>query len=193
MPKPRVTARQRAVVIARACACCKYGRAQELYAPDPFSVEHIIPVVRGGTNALANLAFSCQGCNGRKYVSIDGIDPATGMITPLYHPRQHQWQEHFSWNPDYSLIIGLTPTGHSAGLLPIGRLGGRSPPKSDFCSCFLPAKLAKSSYKSIFSGACGPRNPRWRVSQQYHWSGDSGRTSAQSCWACEFASRVIPF
>ena len=113
MPKPRVTARQRAAVIARACACCEYCRAQEQYAPDSFSVEHIIPVTKGGTNALTNLAYSCQGCNGRKYVSIEAIDPATGMIVPLYHPRQYRWDDYFAWPPDCSLIIGLTPTGRA--------------------------------------------------------------------------------
>ena len=113
MPKPRVTVRQRAAAIARACACCEYRCAQEQYAPDPFSVEHIVPSIKGGTNAMANLAYSCQGCNGRKYISIEAIDLATGMIVSLYHPRQHRWNDHFAWNPDCSLIIALTPIGRA--------------------------------------------------------------------------------
>jgi len=124
MPKPRITARQRAAVVARACACCEYCRSQEQYAPDPFSVEHIVPVTKGGTNALTNLAFSCQGCNGRKYVSTAAIDPATGTIVALYHPHQHRWGDHFAWNPDCSLIIGLTPTGRATvDKLQLNRVG----------------------------------------------------------------------
>jgi 5-methylcytosine-specific restriction endonuclease McrA len=124
MPKPRITTRQRATVVARACACCEYCRSQEQYAPDPFSVEHIVPVAQGGTNALTNLAYSCQGCNGRKYVSTEAIDPATGTIVPLYHPRQHRWDDHFAWNPDCSPIIGLTLTGRATvDKLQLNRIG----------------------------------------------------------------------
>lgn len=113
MPKPRVTSQQRAAVIHCACGCCEYCWAQEQFAPDPFSVEHIVPTVKGGTNALSNLAYSCQGCNGRKYVSTTAIDPATGDSVSLYHPRLHQWREHFAWNEDYTHIIGLTPIGRA--------------------------------------------------------------------------------
>lgn len=32
-------------------------------------------------------------------------------MASLYHPRQHVWSDHFSWNADYTEIIGMTPTG----------------------------------------------------------------------------------
>jgi hypothetical protein len=32
---------------------------------------------------------------------------------PLYHPRQQRWQEHFAWNEDFTLIVGITPTGRT--------------------------------------------------------------------------------
>lgn len=113
MPKSYVSAHQRMIVIQRACGCCEYCRAQETYAPDPFSVEHIIPTTKGGTNALTNLAYACQGCNGRKYVSTEAIDPGSGDMVPLYHPRRDQWADHFAWNEDCTLIIGLTPIGRA--------------------------------------------------------------------------------
>src|SRR5258705_8946957 len=113
MSEPRVSARQRAEVIRRACGCCEYCRAQEKFAPDPFSVEHIVPVVKGGISALTNLAYSCQGCNGRKYVSLEALDPGTGDVVLLYHPRQHSWTDHFAWNEDCTLVIGLTPIGRA--------------------------------------------------------------------------------
>jgi hypothetical protein len=104
---------QREAVVRRAHGCCEYCRAQELYAPDPFSVEHILPASKGGTNELANLAYSCQGCNGRKYTGTEAIDPGTGDIAPLFHPRQHRWDDHFVWNDDYILVIGRTPIGRA--------------------------------------------------------------------------------
>ena len=110
MPEPRLNARQREEVIRRAYGCCEYCLSQELYSPDPFSVEHIIPLARGGTHDLENLAWACQGCNSRKYVSILALDPVTGETVPLYHPRRHRWLDHFVWNEDCSLVMGLTPT-----------------------------------------------------------------------------------
>ena len=32
---------------------------------------------------------------------------------PLFHPREQRWEEHFTWNSDFTLIIGLTPTGRA--------------------------------------------------------------------------------
>jgi len=113
MAEPRPNARQRATVTERACGCCEYCWAQESFAPGPFSVEHIVPISKGGTHALSNLAYSCQGCNGRKYTSTEAVDPATGDSVPLYHPRQHSWTKHFAWNDDYTLIVALTPTGRA--------------------------------------------------------------------------------
>jgi hypothetical protein len=79
----------------------------------PFSVEHIIPLDRGGKNESDNLALACQGCNNHKYNKTEAYDPVSHQLVPLYHPRQHNWQEHFNWNYDYSLLIGLTPIGRA--------------------------------------------------------------------------------
>ncbi|MCB8943514.1 MAG: HNH endonuclease [Ardenticatenaceae bacterium] len=113
MPKSRLTARQKEQVAQRAKYLCEYCLSQLNYSPDPFSIEHIQPLALGGKNRLHNLAFSCQGCNGRKYTSTSAIDPITGQTVPLYHPRQHQWAEHFMWSDDETLIIGLTPIGRA--------------------------------------------------------------------------------
>lgn len=78
-----------------------------------FSVEHIIPLSQGGKTALDNLALACQGCNSHKYTRVEAVDPTTGDVVPLYHPRQQKWRDHFSWSQDYVLVIGLTPTGRA--------------------------------------------------------------------------------
>lgn len=108
-----ISSQQKAEVKQRARYCCEYCYSQENYSPDTFSVEHIIPLVKGGTNLSDNLANACQGCNNHKFVSIAAIDPLTGEIVPLYHPRQQDWTVHFAWNEDYTLLLGLTPTGRA--------------------------------------------------------------------------------
>ena len=113
MPEQRASARQRQAVIERAHGCCEYCRSQARFAMQPFSVEHIIPRQAGGETALDNLALACQGCNGHKYVKTHGVDPASGERVPLFHPRRQRWRDHFAWDADFTLIIGLTPTGRA--------------------------------------------------------------------------------
>jgi len=31
----------------------------------------------------------------------------------LFHPNQQTWEEHFQWNDEGTLIIGITATGRS--------------------------------------------------------------------------------
>ena len=75
MPEPRVPAAQRQALADRAGGCCEYCLSQERFSPDPFSVEHIMPRSAGGADDLSNLAFSCQGCNNRKYTSTSALTP----------------------------------------------------------------------------------------------------------------------
>jgi hypothetical protein len=131
---------QRARVAERAQACCEYCRSQERFSPDSFSVEHIIPLARGGKDSFANLAFACQGCNNRKYTSVEAFDAISQMVVPLFNPRKHKWTEHFAWSADGSLILGLTPVGrvtveklqlNRAGLVNLRRVlseAGEHPP-----------------------------------------------------------------
>lgn len=113
MSESRLTAEQKEQVVQRANRCCEYCQSQEDFSPDSFSVEHITPRSDGGTFNLSNLALACQGCNNRKYTSTTWADPLTGEIVPLYHPRQHHWSDDFAWNHDYTLLLGLTPTGRA--------------------------------------------------------------------------------
>lgn len=113
MSEPRLTAQQKQAVAQRARGLCEYCQSQARFSSDPFSIEHITPRSRGGTEALSNLALSCQGCNNRKYTSVDAFDPVSGERAPLYHPRQQRWRDHFAWNENYMLVLGLTPTGRA--------------------------------------------------------------------------------
>jgi hypothetical protein len=113
MSEDYITAEQKRAVAERAQGYCEYCWSQARFSPDPFSVEHIIPRSRGGTSDLSNLALSCQGCNNRKYISTEALDRVTGEMVSLYHPRQHLWTEHFTWNANFLLILGLSPMGRA--------------------------------------------------------------------------------
>jgi hypothetical protein len=74
-------------------------------------VEHVVPFQAGGGDELENLAFACQGCNNHKYTKTEGLDPVTGEMVSLFHPRLQRWRDHFIWGHDFTQILGLTPTG----------------------------------------------------------------------------------
>lgn len=109
----RLTKEIRSLVAQRARHCCEYCAAQARFSPDPFSIEHIHPRAKGGTNALQNLALACQGCNARKYTATKALDPLTGELAPIYHPRQEAWGNHFAWVEDATKLEGLSPTGRA--------------------------------------------------------------------------------
>lgn len=100
-------------VFKRADFKCEYCFSLDQYSSSTFAVEHIIPVSKKGTNDLDNLALSCHGCNKHKYNKMFGFDHETGLLSPLYNPREDDWKTHFKWNNDYTLILGLTSTGRA--------------------------------------------------------------------------------
>jgi hypothetical protein len=113
MPEQRVTAEQRQAVLERARGCCEYCKSQGRFSAQAFSIEHIVPRHSGGETTLDNLALACQGCNNHKYTKTEARDSMSDSIVPLYHPRRQQWREHFAWNDDFTLVVGLTPTGRA--------------------------------------------------------------------------------
>jgi hypothetical protein len=113
MAEHRPSAEEKRYVEQRARGCCEYCRSQLRFAMQSFAVEHVDPGRDAGGEGLDNLALSCQGCNNHKYNKTSGIDPRTGERVPLYNPRRHRWTEHFAWSADYTLLVGLTPTGRA--------------------------------------------------------------------------------
>ncbi|MBC7777199.1 MAG: HNH endonuclease [Phycisphaerae bacterium] len=105
--------RLRNLVLQRAHNCCEYCFSQADYSPAPFGIEHIFPTAKGGASEPENLAWSCQGCNGRKHTFTDAPDPYTGFLAPLFNPRTDKWEEHFAWDEEFSQIIGLSPIGRA--------------------------------------------------------------------------------
>ncbi|MEJ7617805.1 MAG: HNH endonuclease [Pyrinomonadaceae bacterium] len=113
MTRRRIPKKLRLLVKQRAEGGCEYCICQEDYGPDAFSDEHIIPLIAGGKSSLGNLARACQRCNNFKYNKTHAVDPPTRESVPLFHPRKHDWHEHFAWSADYTIMVGLTPTGRA--------------------------------------------------------------------------------
>jgi hypothetical protein len=113
MPKSQFSVRIKRIVRQRARGCCEYCLSQERFATHDFSIEHIIPASKQGSDSLDNLALSCQGCNNFKYNKIEATDPVSGIKCPLFHPRNQSWEEHFSWDESYVQMVGKTPVGRA--------------------------------------------------------------------------------
>lgn len=114
----------RRYVAERAGNRCEYCRCPESHSPSDFSVEHIRPRIRGGSDDTLNLAWSCQGCNQRKFTAVSGTDPMTAKKMRLFHPRLSHWEQHFEWSEDTLRIIGKTPSGRATiERLKLNRLG----------------------------------------------------------------------
>jgi hypothetical protein len=108
-----ISKKTRLLVAERAKHCCEYCLSQAKYSSDYFSIEHIIPRFRKGSDFIINLAYACLACNNHKYTHIEAIDPVSGILVALYNPRIDVWAQHFCWSDDYSLLTGLTPKGRA--------------------------------------------------------------------------------
>ena len=140
-PKPTIELREQ--VRQRAGYLCEYCHTNERWQYVRFTIDHVVPVVAGGSGALENLALACFHCNRRKSNKQDSIDPETGAATALFNPRLQLWAEHFVWSIDGLLVIPRTATGRAtmsalelnrARILEIRRADievGRHPPATD--------------------------------------------------------------
>ncbi len=99
------------MVWARAGACCEYCRLPQSCSLLPFEIDHIIARKHGGSTRPGNLALSCFYDNAFKGSNISGVDPRTGRITHLFHPRRHKWTRHFCWHG--ARLVGRTPIGRT--------------------------------------------------------------------------------
>jgi hypothetical protein len=100
-----------AEVISRAQGRCEYCHFPESAAELPFHIDHIVAEKHDGDTVSANLAWACFSCNLRKGSNIAGIDPESGSLTRLYHPRTDQWPDHFEW--DGVSLRGKTNVGRT--------------------------------------------------------------------------------
>lgn len=101
----------RKLVFDRAEGRCEYCLFPQDLAASSHQIDHIIAEKHGGKTHESNLALCCILCNLRKGSDIGTLDPATGQLTSLFHPRIHAWREHFRM--DGVQIVGLTAIGRA--------------------------------------------------------------------------------
>jgi len=105
-------ARLRVLVRQRAGDRCEYcGLRQEHLPVFRFHIDHIRPKKHGGNDDPLNLALACNSCNLHKGANLTGIDPESGHIEALFHPRNDTWETHFERQG--ALILGRTPIGRA--------------------------------------------------------------------------------
>jgi hypothetical protein len=92
---------------------CEYCRAPEVISNFRYEVEHINPQAQGGTDSPDNLALACRACNIFKSAAVEAIDPTTGEVVPLFHPRQNRWSDHFDVDTTTGLLHGKTTCGRA--------------------------------------------------------------------------------
>ena len=85
------------LVWRRAGLACEYCLILQEHDDLPFEIDHVTATSHGGRTISGNLALACFPCNRFKGPNLSGIDPLTGRITNLFHPRRHRWMRHFRW------------------------------------------------------------------------------------------------
>jgi hypothetical protein len=106
-----IPAELRRAVRARAGDCCEYCRIPQAVAFAAHQVDHVIAEKHGGETVTDNLALSCILCNQHKGSDLASLDPDTGALTPLFHPRHDRWADHFRFSG--GMIEALTPVGRA--------------------------------------------------------------------------------
>ena len=102
-------------VYKRAKGICEYCLLPDTVTLSAHQIDHIIAEKHGGVTTLENLALSCSICNRNKGSDIASIDPCSGGIVALYHPRKDLWSEHFDCQDAH--FFGKTPSGKATAKL----------------------------------------------------------------------------
>lgn len=101
----------RSLVRQRAGDRCEYCHVPQVAIGFTFPIDHIVARQHKGGDDMSNLALSCVECNSKKGPNIAGIDPSTGLMHPLFNPREQNWTDHFRWNG--AILVALTPVGRA--------------------------------------------------------------------------------
>lgn len=109
MSQTYIPAALRRLVRERSSDRCEYCLIPEAMAFAPHWIDHIVAEKHGGKTDADNLANSCALCNQAKGSDLSSIDPDTGEVVALFHPRRDRWADHFQLAG--GRIEPLTPVG----------------------------------------------------------------------------------
>jgi hypothetical protein len=112
---PDIGAALRELVRSRAAGLCEYCGIPEQLTLSEHEIDHVIALKHAGQTVVENLALCCAVCNRYKGSDIASIDPDSGEVTPLFHPRRNSWDEHFEMR--HGEIRGLTACGRTTARL----------------------------------------------------------------------------
>lgn len=96
-------------VFMRANGSCEYCLVAQQDSFITHEIDHVIAEKHRGTTTEDNLCLSCYDCNRHKGSDLASIDPLTGDLVALFHPRRDRWSEHFFL--DGAIIKPRTPQG----------------------------------------------------------------------------------
>jgi hypothetical protein len=79
----------------RAQGHCEYCLISEKLTLAQHEIDHIIALKHGGQTVAENLSLCCTLCNRFKGSDIASIDPESGRLARLFHPRLDSWDDHY--------------------------------------------------------------------------------------------------
>jgi hypothetical protein len=90
---------------------CEYCGISQRHLANTLQIEHIVAKQHHGPDNEGNLALACDRCNAFKGTNLTAVDPETGNIVPLFHPRKDRWLDHFAMRGAF--VVGLTDVGRA--------------------------------------------------------------------------------
>ncbi|MBI5761861.1 MAG: HNH endonuclease [Planctomycetales bacterium] len=99
------------LVRQRAGDRCEYCHMPQQFDPLAFQIDHIIAQQHKGPTIVENLSLACFADNHHKGPNIAGIDPDSGRMERLFHPRTDAWSDHFEWRG--AILFGRTSVGRT--------------------------------------------------------------------------------
>ena len=120
MSETYISAGLRRLVRTRAGERCEYCLIPESVSFAVHEIDHIVAEKHGGATDESNLALCCAVCNLHKGSDLSSIDPETGAVVVLFHPRRDIWIDHFRLAG--GRVEPVTPIGRTtARLLQLNR------------------------------------------------------------------------
>jgi hypothetical protein len=83
---------------------CSYCLTSQHVIGPLLEIDHIVPQARGGTDDEENLFLACPMCNSHKADRMEAIDPESETAVLLFNPRMEDWNIHFEWIEEGTVI-----------------------------------------------------------------------------------------
>ena len=86
--------------------CCGYCGVSEVATGGELTIDHFVPLSRGGTDDLENLVYACFRCNINK-AAYYSSDPNASLL----QPGRDDLEEHYQLNLTTGILEALTERG----------------------------------------------------------------------------------